>query len=380
MNLLSSLNSNLMLHLLRKWKLSCCLRPHRVNLQLVEALLRLNAPWVPSEPTRHGDLVISRGRDDVLTYEDGISLSVKVLDPVRYKTAEGLIASARDGAGPGRLVLVAGAVPVEWRAALRQAEVSFIDADGVIEIAWPRLRVSASRFGKEVVRHRRVVPLQQGHALVAEELLISSLDGKPPTVTDLSHRAGVDKSIASRAVTQLAEQGLVAREPSRRGRPVLVADPSGLAELLAERTGWPGNEVVGGYAWGLNIWDTAAALSQNAADEGIELAITGRTGAAFLGVLGTSSPIEVRCWATLNGRPLEEVAAALGLTPAPRESMNVRVSADPWRIGVHRHMNARFDEWTATVAHPIRVWCDLHAEERGREFASQLWGKASHAW
>ena len=302
-------------------------------------------------------------------------------DPIRYGRPWKILSfSARDIAGPGRLVLVAGAVPVEWRAALRQAELSFIDVDGVVEIAWPRLRVSASRFGKEIVRHRRAVPLQKGHALVAEELLISSVSGTPPTITELARHARVDKSIASRAVAQLTEQGIVARDQSRRRAPILVADPSRLAELLAERTAWPGREVVGGYVWGRNIWDTAAAISRNAATNGIELAITGRTGAAFLGVLGTSSPLEVRCWATLNGRSLEEVAASIGLAPAPQQSVNVRVSADSWRIGVHRHVNAQFDEWRATVAHPIRVWCDLHAEERGREFASQLWGKASHAW
>ena len=346
----------------------------------MSAVLRLNAPWIPSEPDRLGDLAISRGGDDVLTYDDGISLSVEVLDPVRYETVEDLVVFARDAGGPGRLVLVAGAIPVEWRAALRQAELSFIDLDGVVEIVWPRLRVSASRFGKEVVRHRHAVSLQKSHALVAEELLIASVGGTPPTITELARRAGVNKSTASRAVTQLAERGLVAREQGRRRVPVFVPDPDGLAELLAERTAWPGHEVVGGYVWGRSIWDTAATISRNAADTGIEFAITGRTGAAFLGVLGTSSPREVRCWATLNGRSLEEVAAALGLAPAPRESVNVRVCDDPWRIGVHRHANAQFDEWTATVAHPIRVWCDLHAEERGREFASPLWGKASHAW
>ncbi|MGH7225588.1 MAG: MarR family transcriptional regulator [Gemmataceae bacterium] len=342
--------------------------------------MRLNAPWVPSKPDRLDDLAISRGGDNVLTYDDDISLQVEVLDPVSYESVEDLVVSARDAAGPGRVVLVAGAVPVEWRAALRQAELSFIDLDGVVEIVWPRLRVSARRLGKDVVRHRRAVPLQKGHALVAEELLLASVEGSPPTITELARRAGVDKSIASRTVAQLAEQGLVAREQSRRRVPVFVVDPDSLAELLAERTAWPGHEVVGGYVWGRNIWDTAATISRNAADAGIELAITGRTGAAFLGVLGTSSPREVRCWATLNGRPLEEVAAALGLTPAPRESMNIRLSADPWRIGVHRRGNDQFDEWTAMVAHPFRVWCDVHSEERGREFASQLWGKASHAW
>jgi MarR family len=373
------LNSNLTTSMLGEHMLSCCLELCEVTLQLVTAVLRLNVAWAPNEPDRLGDLAISRGSNDVLEYDDGISLYVEVLDPVRYETVEDLVHSAQDAAGPGRLVLVAGAVPVEWRAALRRAELSFIDLGGVVEIVWPRLRVSASRFGKQVVRHRRAVPLQKGHALIAEELLIASVDGMPPTINELALRAGVDKSIASRAVAQLAGQGLVVREQGRRQAPVVVTSLESLANLLAERTVWPGHELVGGYLWGRNIWDTAATLSRNAANIGIQLAITGRTGAAFLGLLGTSSPLEVRCWAALNGRPVEEVADALGLTPAPRESVNVRVSADPWRIGVHRHASAQFDEWTATVAHPFRVWCDVHAEERGLEFASQLWGITSHA-
>ena len=129
------------------------------------------------------------------------------------------------------------------------------------------------------------------------------------------------------------------------------------------------------------IRQMAATISRNAADVGIELAITGRTGAAFLGVLWALRPLW-RCAAggRSNGRSLEEVAVALELAPAPRESMNVRVSAHPWRIGVHRRATAQFDEWTATVVLLFRLWCDVHAEERGREFASQLWGKASHAW
>jgi hypothetical protein len=59
--------------------------------------------------------------------------------------------------------------------------------------------------------------------------------------------------------------------------------------------------------------------------------------------------------------------------------VNVRISADRWRVGVHRRAIARFDELTAMVAHPLRVWCDLHAEQRGSEFAAQLWGEISHA-
>lgn len=119
------------------------------------AVLRLNLPWLPDEPDHLGGLVVSRGRDDVLTYDDGISLRVVVLDPSSCVSAEELVASARAAGEPGRVVLVAGSVPAEWRAALRHAEVSFIDVGGVAWIAWPRLRASSGRLaGPEVVRRR----------------------------------------------------------------------------------------------------------------------------------------------------------------------------------------------------------------------------------
>lgn len=342
-------------------------------------MLRLNLPWIPDEPDHVGDLIISRGRDDVLTYDDGISLQVHVLDPAFYETVEDVIASARAEDGPGRVALVAGSVPVEWRAALRQVRLSFIDVDGVAEIAWPRLRLAARQFARQVIRRRDVVPLQKGHALVAEELLIAAVGGAQPSISELAQRAEVSVSTASRAVKQLAEQGIVEREQNWRQVAVRLVDVTALADLLANRTAWPGSEIVSGYAWGRNILDVAVTISRNAADAGIDMAITGRTGAAFLGVLGTSSPREVRCWAALNGRTLPEIAGRLQLDPAPPESVNVRVSADQWRIGVHRRADVHFDGWTATVAHPLRVWCDLHGEVRGREFAAQLWKEAIHA-
>ncbi|MGH8575084.1 MAG: hypothetical protein ACREX8_21320, partial [Gammaproteobacteria bacterium] len=69
----------------------------------------------------------------------------------------------------------------------------------------------------------------------------------------------------------------------------------------------------------------------------------------------------------------------LGLEPAPEGAANVMLSADPWRVGVHRRGDVIFDEWTASIAHPVRVWCDLHSEQRGTEFAAQLWGAVTHA-
>jgi hypothetical protein len=77
------------------------------------AVLRLNLPWLPDEPDHLGDLVVSCGRDDALTYDDGISLRVVVLDPASCASAEELVASAQAVDGPGRVVLVGGPVPVE---------------------------------------------------------------------------------------------------------------------------------------------------------------------------------------------------------------------------------------------------------------------------
>jgi hypothetical protein len=342
-------------------------------------VLRLNAPWLTADPARVGELIVSRANDNILTYDDGISLRVQVLDPAVYDAVGELIAGARAADGPGSVVLIVGRVPVDWRAELRRADLSFIDAGGVAEINWPRLRVATGQFAKEVVRRRSAMPLQQGHAVVAEELLIAAVDGGQPTVTELARRAQVSVSTASRTVSQLAGHGIVEREQAWRQVAVRVVDLAGLADLLVERTGWPGQDVIGGYAWSRNIWDLAATISRTAAETGIEVAVTGRVGAAFWGVLGMSSPSELRCWVSLKEGPLAAIASRLGLEPVPRESANVRISADPWQIGVRHRTEVHLDEWAATVAHPLRVWCDLHSEERGPEFAAQLWGKARHA-
>ncbi len=285
-------------------------------LQLVAAVLQLNASWVPAEPKSFADLVLRRGRNNVLTYDDGISLRVQLIDPAGYGSAEDLVINAKNAADQaGQLALVGGGVPIAWRAALRGAGLSFIDIGGVVEIDWPRLRTSSAQFGKEVMRRRQPAPLQKGHALVAEELLMAASAGQQLTVTELARQAGVDKSVASRTVAQLAGLGLVERSGYQGALRVPVQ--ADLAELIAARTAWPGTEVVAGYAWGRTILDTAAAVSRNAAAAGVDVAVTGRVGAAFLGVLGTSSPPEVRCWVRVNDRPLEEVAAELGLEPAP---------------------------------------------------------------
>jgi DNA-binding transcriptional ArsR family regulator len=347
--------------------------------QVVSAELRLDLPWVPQSPQRVGELAVQRGRRNVLSYDDGIALEVCVLDPAVYPSAAALARDADKQARPGRVVLIAGAVPVTWRAHLREAELSFIDVSGVVDISWPRLRVVARRFAQPVSRRRSPLPLQKGHAVVAQELLIATADGAEPALADLAEGAGVSLSTASRAITQLAEHGLVVKKRSGSHVAVAVADRTEIAERLAGQSAWPGGRRIGGYLWGRNTWDVAARLSANAAETAITLAVTGRAGAAFLGVLGTSSSALVRCWVDADGRSLTDIADRLGLDPVPEEAANVALSADPWRVGVHRSGSKSFEDWTAAVAHPVRVWCDLHSESRGAEFAAQLWGAITHA-
>ena len=72
------------------------------------------------------------------------------------------------------------------------------------------------------------------------------------------------------------------------------------------------------------------------------------------------------------------VAAALGLEPAPDEAANVVLSNDKWRVGVTRRRYERFDDFNAWAAHPVRIWCDLHDEQRGAEYAAQMWSVVTH--
>ena len=336
--------------------------------------LTLNLPWVPDTAEQVDDLLVRHGPDNLLAYDDGIQLGVRVLDPAGYRSADAVLGDAREQAEPGKVVLVAGALPVEWRPQLRRADVSFMDVSGVVEISWPRIRVSVGRFAQPARRRRSPVPLQKGHAVVVQELLVSAAGGTDPTISDLARAAGSTPSTASRVVSQLAAHGLVSKRRSDHHVRVSVTDPVKLAQRLASRTDWTSAVALAGFVWGRTVWDVAAHLSAAAVEHHVELAVTGRVGAAFLGVIGTSSPSEVRCWVVADGRPLPDIAALLGIEPAPDDESNVSLADDRRRLGVHRSAMATFDEWTAITSHPIRTWCDLHSERRGTEFAAQLWG------
>lgn len=341
------------------------------------AELTLDLPWAEASIGDLDGLAVRRGRVATLAYDDGIVLDVRVIDANQHPSAAALIDAAKSASGPGRVVLVAGAVPLEWRAQIREADVSFVDISGVAEIHWPRLRVSAKRFGKPIRRKRTALSFQKGHALVVQELLVLTAEGSEPTVGEVAESSGASLPTVSKAISQLAEHGLVTKRREGTRVAVEVIDRGAIAARLAERTSWPGQETLTAYLWGRTIFDVASRLSSASESAEVEIAITGRTGAAYYGVLGTSSPRQVRCWVDAEGAPLGDVAEKLGLEPAPAESANMLLSTDRWKLGVHRRRLLQLDESSVWIAHPLRVWCDLHDEERGSEFAAQLWGAVS---
>ena len=335
--------------------------------------LLLDLPW--AETQEHGDLRVRRAGESVLRFDDGIDLAVEILQADRFESAEEIAEAAERARRPGSVVLVAGAVPVSWRAQLRSSGVSFVDVSGVAEIAWPRLDLSTGRFAQEQARRRAALPLQQGHAAVVQRLLIANLSAETPTIGELADSAGVSAPTASRAVTQLARHGLVRKHRRGASVEIEVVDVVEAARLLAERTGWPYGLTLSGYLWGRSVFDVAHAIGVAADSSGTHLAVTGRAALAFLGIFGTASPQTVHCWVRDDNGDggLEGIARSLRLEPVSPEEANIVLTADRWGIGTLDRARASHEEWSTWVSHPLRVWADLHSEPRGSEFAAQLW-------
>lgn len=361
------------------------------NLQLVPVELRLNVPWLPREARPVGDLLLGRGSDNTFTM-DGCGVPVHILDPASFLTVEPLIFAAQRADAPDRLVLVAGHVPAVWRGALREAGVSFACDDGEVEVTWP---------GRIAPSPGLALALPHWDALLAQELVIAAADGRSMACAELARVTGASVAEVLAAVGRLADHGLVqlagpsAASPAPSGGPLAVSEPdfeaaaaramtadvtvtdvAALEDVLARRTAWPGSgRVAGGYVWGRNMWDVAARISRDAVAAGIDVVVTGRAAAAFFGVVGPTSRSEVWCWASTQGRSLKVIAAELKLEPVPWDDANVMVAADPHGIGTGHRASVNSGEWMATVAHPLRIWCDLHHERRGLDLAGKLWPK-----
>jgi hypothetical protein len=338
----------------------------------VPAYLTLDLPWAPE---LDGDeLQVRRGHPSTLDFDDGIVLEVIVLDPQGADSADQLVRRAKAEGGPGRVVLVAGRVPPEWRAHLRAAGFSWLDVSGVLEVHWPRLEIMAEDYPHSPrVRTRLRLGLQQGRAAVVQALCTATLvNDEGPTISQLAELAAVSLPAASRTVSDLAAYGLIVR-PERFG-PVVVQDRAALARLLAERTSWHRAPVVLGYFFGASSFDVAARLSTRASALGLPLSITGRVAAALLGIRGTGATEHVRARIACSPIELEAACRSLGIERVVRDEANVAIAADPWGLGRQGTETVDVDGTEVTLASPMRIWCDIADEPRGSEFAAQLWG------
>lgn len=344
--------------------------------------LKVDLPWLPDWPVDLDEVEIQRGPVNRLAFDDGIELAVVLLAADPEDSVRSVLRQIDDLGGPGKVVLVVGSVPVAWRAELRKHGVSWLATDGRMELCWPRLSVSAHRLSVSAptpARKRAPVALQKRQGVVAQVLCELALSGSlPVTVSELARASEVDVAVASSAADALARHGYVSKH--RDGNAVLVDvdDVSSLARLLADRTGWEHAKVVWAYGFGRSPLDVAHRLTRAARESETNMAITGRVGATFLGVIGTGEPSTVRV--RLEATPDEAAAALgrLGLEAVDRDEANVAIALDRWRLGTTHAQVHRFQKYTALIAPPMRVWCDLDGEPRGTEFAAHLWEMMRH--
>jgi hypothetical protein len=190
--------------------------------------------------------------------------------------------------------------------------------------------------------------------------------------------AEVDVAVASSAAETLARHGFVSKQ--REGNTVLIGvdDVSSLARLLADRTGWEHAKVVWAHGFGRSPLDVAHRVTRAAKDSGTSVAVTGRVGATYLGIVGTGEPSTVRVRVEATPDDAAVALEQLGLEAVDREAANVAVALDRWRLGTTSAQVHRFQRYSALIAPPVRVWCDLDGEPRGTEFAAHLWEMMRH--
>lgn len=344
----------------------------------VPAELKLDLPWIESVTLKEPSLRIVRGAPNSISFPDGITLGVSVVIADHFRSVDDLHEAVVGAERPGTLVLVVGFIPQNWRSTLRSRETSFIDAAGIAELYWPRLRVTARRFGQIVERNRKPLGFQKNFAVVAQTLILGHLAGERLSVSQLADRAAVSPATASRAVSQLQEHGLVQKQRDGNSIYVIMTDLAAIRRQLAEGTAWPSNATLFGYFWGRTIFETAQQLSQLAAQLELNFAITGSIAAAAYGVGMSSTHRELHVWVRDTHHDLQEVAEMLHIDPARKESANVVLSTDPWKFGTQNRTRKQWMDFSLCVANPVRVWCDLHAEPRGDDVAHQLWSVIEH--
>lgn len=111
----------------------------------------------------------------------------------------------------------------------------------------------------------------------------------------------------------------------------------------------------------------AVKLSEAAGHANLDLVVTGTVAAEFHGTIATSEAAHVQCRLQCLPDELAYLATRLKLELVPPEEANVLLAADRWGVG---RVGAARPGAIPRLAHPIRIWCDMHVGRRGHELAA----------
>lgn len=343
--------------------------------------------WVPSrllqgEPVLTADQVQVRA-DDVSPPRVQL-LNVDITVPLTLVDAEDNddVGDAMRAASPEvGLGAIVGRIPLEWRATLRQHEISFLTTDGVWELFWPGARGSRSHLRPTPQRRHPALSLRGAAALIVQALLDDTATDQPSTVEDLADRSGYSYAHTARVLRRLAAQGLAVRDrdDELHYRP---ADDSALLRMLIAQRPWPPRATHSAFLYaprGALDHFAAAGDPFNVADRpgavGLGWALTGAVAAQAYGVKATRPPAVTRMWVSDVGERLTDALVSLGLEPVEDAAeANVAVARDRDGLALLGAGRISTPEGTVPVVSVTRAVVDLHAVDlRGDALAEQLW-------
>lgn len=323
-------------------------------------------PWLPDRAQIVDGIRVRSGRPAHLAYHgdlEGLTLNVRLI-----RTASDSTPSPH-----GTVTLLVGDIDPAVRSTLRDDGRSFLSVDGRVSLRWPGLSVDGW-IDTVTAPDTAVpdVPLRMSHQRLAQALLEAHLAGRRfDSVHELAKAAEAVPSSASRLLTKLEHAGLATAMNEGRATRPQVLDVRGLAEVLRERSGFPGAELIDGYVGGEDVSDYAIRVASRAAASGHDIAVTGLAGAVFHG-LATSSP-RLDLWhAVPRGHDAVPWLLEIGIEPVSGRG-NVRVALDREGVGVLGCRPAPHGPENVPVVTPLRLWADLDRSARGTDIADQLW-------
>lgn len=341
--------------------------------------------WLGTQPARIGPLLLRAGSPARVEYHDALAPMQLAVDLLTVDDLDDLDDPGRvPTVGPGHVPLIVGDVPPADRSWLRRHQLSFLTSEGVVELWWPKLRVSAAptiEGEPGTMNWQPTVPLRGQHARVAQAMLARLVDGHEPydTLGALAAAASVPPSTVSHVTSKLERHGLLRIE--RHGRtatPVLI-DPRALAESLRAATALSTAQTYRAWIFGRDIDERLSNLSEALAQtadgaqaDGHEIALTGLAAAAAHGHVRTSITTADLWLRVPEGHEPTIWMRTIGLEPTDDAPGPLRIGIDRTGVGVMGSSDMTIGTVTLPVAHRVRVWADVYDAARGPDIASQL--------